>query len=118
MEDLVRWLSACLDEDDEEARRGYLKAEPIPDYDGWNQSTTAGLPPAVAARVLREIDSKRQLLAEYKLANAEGKYPDWAGGYASGLEYAVQLAAAEYADRPGYDPEWAPRSQWGPPEQP
>jgi hypothetical protein len=69
------------------------------------------------ARVLREIDAKRRLLAEYQRADAEGKYPDWPGGYASGLEYAVQIAAAEYADRPGYDPEWAPRSQWGPPAE-
>lgn len=70
------------------------------------------------ARVLREIDAKRKLLAEWKLADAEGKYPDFMGGYSSGLDYAVQLAAVAYADRPGYDPEWAPRSQWGLPEQP
>lgn len=67
------------------------------------------------ARVLRDIEAKRQLLREYKLADREAKYPDFMGGYSTGLEYAVQLVAAEYADRPGYDPEWAPRSQWGPP---
>lgn len=64
MDDLVQWLRAQLDEDEAEARRGYLKAEPLPDFDGWDKSTTAGLPPAVAARVLREIEMKRGLLAE------------------------------------------------------
>ncbi|MDX3515918.1 DUF6221 family protein [Streptomyces caniscabiei] len=91
--------------------------------DRWRGETVgARIAPHIAehdpARVLREIDAKRRLLAEWKLANAEAKYPDFMGGYSSGLDYAVQLAAAEYADRPGYDPEWAPRSQWGPPEQP
>jgi len=60
--DLVQWLTACLDEDEEEARRGYLKAEPLPDYDGWDKSTVAGLPPIVAARVLRDIDRDRRIL--------------------------------------------------------
>jgi hypothetical protein len=121
VEDLVRWLSTQLDTDAEANASPYGEhshhargCASLPDV--WGQETSecdCGVP----ARVLREIDRKRQLLAEYKLADAEGKYPDWAGGYASGLEYAVQLAAAEYADRPGYDPDWAPRSQWGPPAE-
>jgi hypothetical protein len=67
------------------------------------------------ARVLRDIEARRALLAEYVLADAESAYPDWMGGYASGLEYAVRLDAARYADHPEYNPDWAPVSQWEPP---
>ncbi len=130
VEDPVLWLGAQLDEDERIARRagdsfrqigetGVIVATEGDRAEECASANWAGIAEHIVrhdpARVLREIDSKRQLLAEYRLANAEGKYPDWAGGYASGLEYAVQLAAADYADRPGYDPEWAPLSQWGPP---
>lgn len=66
-------------------------------------------------RELRSIEARRQLVAEFELAEAEAKYPDWAGGYASGLEYALQQVAAEWADHSDYDPDFVPRSQWGPP---
>jgi hypothetical protein len=59
----------------------------------------------------------RQLVAEFELAEAEAKYPDWAGGYASGLEYALQLVAAEWADHPDYSPDFVPESQWEPPRK-
>lgn len=129
MEDLVRWLNTQLDEDERIARAAtqgeWVWSREFVTPPGYHHRTVGPLEPGDAAfiaangpaRVLREIDAKRQLLAEYQLADAEAKYPDWAGGYASGLEYAVQLAAAEYADRPGYDQEWAPRSQWGPPSE-
>lgn len=66
-------------------------------------------------RELRSIEARRRLIAEFELAEAEAKYPDWAGGYASGLEYALQQVAAEWADHPDYEENFTPRSQWEPP---
>ncbi|MFM9703570.1 DUF6221 family protein [Streptomyces galilaeus] len=123
MDDLVQWLGAQLDEDETEARRGYLKAEPLPDFDGWDKSTTAGLPPAVAARVLREIEAKRQLVklhgratlhagggAQYfdtttvcRSCEANYQFPELSWPCTT-----LRLLALPFADRPGYRKEWRP----------
>jgi hypothetical protein len=119
MDDLVRWLTACLDEDAEEAQRGYLKAALLPDYGGWNKSTVAGLPPAVAVRVLREIDAKRRILAQCVYWNERAaqeavdppKYPQPGldlGLLLDAMNPVLRLLALPYADRPGYRAEWAP----------
>lgn len=112
MEELMRWLGEQLDDDEEEARRGYLKAEPIPNYDGWNKSTTAGLPPAVAARVLNDIDADRKLIGGYAEAQQivdAYAHPDmYDVGRAQGLEEAVRYRALRYEDRPGYKDDWRP----------
>ncbi|MFI6032931.1 DUF6221 family protein [Streptomyces sp. NPDC051315] len=114
MEDLVKWLGDQFDEDELEARRGYLKAEPLPDYDGWDRSTTAALPPAVAARVLREIDAKRKLLTRWcELQDRIDAEPNDAkrGNLAltrHGLDMFVYQVGSVYADRPGYRAEWRP----------
>ena len=50
---------------------------------------------AQADRDLRAVASTRRLIAEYERAEALAEYPDRDGGYADGLEYAVQCAAAE-----------------------
>ncbi|MFD9464357.1 hypothetical protein [Streptomyces sp. NPDC060027] len=63
----------------------------------------------------RARQATRLLIAEQELADAEAEYPDWMGGYSSGLDYALQLAAAEWADHPDYSPEFVPESQWEPP---
>ncbi|KOG33275.1 DUF6221 family protein [Streptomyces resistomycificus] len=129
MGELARWLGEQLDTDEGEARRGYLKAEPPPDYDGWDKSTVAGLPPVVAARVLREIDAKRRVIATYikavermeELASlcerlkAEGKdtfMPEMDRATAihrrDVLHETLQVLSLPYADRPGYREEWRP----------
>lgn len=100
MDDLVRWLRAQLDEDDAEARRGYLKAEPLPDFDGWDNSTTAGLPPAVAARVLREIEAKRGIVDRYAWLREHGD--------TGGTAWVLPLLALPFADRPGFQEAWRP----------
>lgn len=109
---MVPWLGEQLDDDEEEARRGYLKAEPILDYDGWNQSTTAGLPPAVAARVLLEIEVDRRLIAEYVSTQQTldaVAHPDmYDVGRAQGLEEAICYRALRYAGRSGYREDWRP----------
>jgi len=63
---LAAFVRARLDEDQADAERGYLHAEPIPGYDGQDQRTTAGLPPAVAARVLRDVAAKRRIVDEHQ----------------------------------------------------
>lgn len=117
MVDLARWLGEQFDADEQEARRGYLKAEPIPDYDGWNDSTTAGLPPAVAARVLREIDAKRRILDECaywhdKLAKEAAEPPPipypGLGQILDAVTPILRALALPYSDRPGYREEWRP----------
>jgi hypothetical protein len=100
VDELVRWLGEQLDEDEEDVRRGYLKAEPSPDYDGWDKSTAAGLPPIVAARVLREIDAKRRIVDRYAWLREHGD--------TGGTAWVLPLLALPYADRPGYREEWRP----------
>ncbi|MCQ6250889.1 DUF6221 family protein [Streptomyces malaysiensis] len=61
------------------------------------------------ARVLREIDAKRQVLAAY----SQGAPSDvidvkYARGYVDALGKAVRLLALPYADRPGYKESWRP----------
>jgi hypothetical protein len=114
MDELVRWFGVQLDEDEQNARRGYLKADPLPDYDGWDTNTTAGLPPIVAARVLREIEAKRGVLRQHEAVREQVRNPvsaenRQAARIAQGeLEDVLRLLALPYADRPGYRQEWAP----------
>ncbi|ORJ99858.1 DUF6221 family protein [Prescottella equi] len=58
------------------------------------------------ARVLREVESKRGVLADYELYK-DAKYPDSDGGHAMALEYVLDLLAAVYSDHPDYQQEWA-----------
>lgn len=62
MANIIVFVTARLDEAADDAARGYLKALALPGYDGWDLSTTAGLPPAVTVQVLRDIEAKRHLL--------------------------------------------------------
>lgn len=64
------------------------------------------------ARVLREIDALRQVLAEYEQAARYAK-TYWGQANASqsraqALGKVVRLLALPYADRPGYREEWRP----------
>lgn len=60
-----------LNEIEEEAGRGYLKAPEVEGWTGWDKSTVAGLPPAVIALVLREVAARRKLI-ELMLAEKHG----------------------------------------------
>jgi hypothetical protein len=117
VDDLEQWLGEQLDEDEEDARRGYLKADPLPDYDGWDKSGTASLPPVVAARVLREIDAKRQIMECHEPWTASNgdiicgrcgrEHIDGRPGGHFPCQ-TLRLLALPYADRPGYREEWRP----------
>jgi hypothetical protein len=126
VEDLVQWLRAQLDEDERIARAATLGPwvqSGIGDY-GW--TVTFGCPGAGVetadteqgladasfiaahnpARVLREIDAKRDLL---RVAEGTHEHHEtFTAGVASRLEDTLRLFAAAYADRPGYRDEWRP----------
>ncbi|MEU9670372.1 DUF6221 family protein [Streptomyces bobili] len=124
MDDLVQWLRAQLDEDERIARA----AEGDPVFDGTGivveRNLAPGFPDRVAglispvathiarhdpARVLREIDAKRQALDHYEECARAGKGGVAAYRMAAGA-VAMQIAimALPYADRPGYREEWRP----------
>ena len=63
------------------------------------------------ARVLREIEAKRQLVERYERAMENRRaHPDdlASAGALLALHGAVKLLALPYADRPGYRDEWRP----------
>ncbi|MFF7130363.1 DUF6221 family protein [Streptomyces sp. NPDC008240] len=133
MDELVRWLTACLDEDEQIARAATpgpwtvdsaTYAERIDSPDGpviaggrWGgeasvfESTEDALHIAAhdPARVLREIDPDRQLLAMYaEVAANDLNDVEYAHGWANALGLAVRLRASAFSDRPGYREEWRP----------
>ncbi|MGW2692368.1 DUF6221 family protein [Streptomyces sp. NPDC001296] len=125
MDELVRWLGEQLDEDERIAR----EAEGDSVFDGTGivvqRNRARGFPDRTAvlsspvathiarhdpARVLREIDAKRRLLAIHRPYVPE---PDQAClGCAGGIMFTscpvVRLLALPYADRPGYRDDWRP----------
>ncbi len=129
MDELVEWLRAQLDKDERIARAVKDRSAP---WDGqwmadgnsavrtvnghvlFYRHDSGPLKPGLAdhaaewdpARVLREIDAKRDLLRF-----AEGvhdHHETFTTGVASRLEVTLRLFAAAYADRPGYRDEWRP----------
>jgi hypothetical protein len=128
MDDLVRWLGEQLDEDERIARAVEDRSAPwdgqwVADGDsaartynghvlfyGHNYRLKPGLVAHVVAhdpaRVLREIEAKRDLL---RLAERAHDYHEtFVSGFASALEGTLRLFALAYADRPGYREEWRP----------
>jgi len=134
--DLVRWLTAALDEEAEDAQRAFSgQADP---ENGWGAYRPEGqrhttIVPHVGmiheavqadhvvrwnpARVLREIDAKRQLLelhhAEWvDTGDADGN--DRSGYFCSECDVTpfpcrtLRLLALPYADRDGYLEAWRP----------
>jgi hypothetical protein len=99
--DLVEFLTARLDEDEAWANdRAYI----------WATEWSCIQDPA---RVLREVDAKRKILAEYQavLDDARGvgessRRPRLYGRY-DGLDHALKALAAVWSGHPDYDPDWA-----------
>lgn len=136
MDDLVQWLRAQLDEDERIARAAGGKYESgqrwwedgrfgndgtvgdergsvVVYRTGVGRQHSAHIARHDPARVLRDINAKRQLLREYtdtdKSTNAVPQPDAYDMGRLDALEKAVQLAAVPYADRrPGYREEWRP----------
>ncbi len=139
MSDLVLWLRAQLDEDQRIAEA----AEPGPwRVDGYKVYASHPVDKVVSSsesanhiaghdpnRVLREIDAKRALLAEYittiehmgkiaeTLSRLRGKDQnplvsemEWSSAIhkRDALHGVLRLLALPYTDRPGYREEWRP----------
>ncbi|MFE9921586.1 DUF6221 family protein [Streptomyces sp. NPDC005774] len=137
MDELVRWLGQQLDEDerDAEARRGIFPSPGVREdgsvalhvRPGGNMAITWYRNPAegwddmaklrnwadtengwTQERVLREIDAKRQLVAEHALNG-------WVCSTCDNGEVGqvfpcptLRLLALPYEDRPGYRDDWRP----------
>ncbi|MFE1748991.1 DUF6221 family protein [Streptomyces anandii] len=128
MDDLVLWLRAQPDEDERIAREaGGLawsrpedpgdpaairdsKGERVVCDEGWpSEGQEVHIAEWDPARVLREIDAKRQIIALHARAHhqcvAEDGPTQW---HASDPCTTLRLLALPYADRPGYREEWRP----------
>lgn len=132
MDDLARWLGAQLDEDERIARGadpGPWKSESLGRHDQaainlaaptsliqFDGSRAAANGMHVSrhdpARVLREIDAKRAVLALHTQSLRDGgcQVCDVPGGRRLRPDACttVRLLASVYADRPGYREEWRP----------
>jgi hypothetical protein len=140
MDELVRWLGKQFDEDERIAKRAAAMKFDLPSDAPWErarllieQGRAAADERHIAAhdpaRVLREIEAKRRIVAVHALAVEKQDAPpfDPYTGKPSPDEYAVtcavcgwasddptsgcltlRLLALPYADRPGYREEWAP----------
>ncbi|MEV7154882.1 DUF6221 family protein [Streptomyces misionensis] len=119
MDDLVEFLRARLDEDEQVARaaagRNWL------DGDGWlmnedmhiaevgDRPTLVHIAAHDPARVLREVEAGRRLIrahAKWCEGRCEAKYPE--GGFDAAHYWNIKVRAEVYSDRPGYRPEWRP----------
>lgn len=127
--DLAQWLGAQLDAD--AATVGAVRPDPslrphepiefiLAGQDITVPSTEAAERHirefASPARVLREIEADRILLAEYE--RAANEYPADSRAYdhestvgrerTATLEWVIRLRATRFSDRPGYQEGWAP----------
>jgi hypothetical protein len=139
MDDLVEWLRAQLDEDERVAQDALKRATTTRRWIGGEWVEDVVQPPEwrrsvwEPARVLREIDAKRQLLADLSAEQHEVVDDCWytcaaatderdggetcddtrrGGPCDCGRDKRVarrlRLFALPYADRPGYREEWRP----------
>jgi hypothetical protein len=123
VEDLAKWLSQQLDEDERIAKEagGHLGewrlATPLDDAELGDASWLR--PPSLKhverhdpARALRDVDAKRKLLEQCRASLASEKAGGvdgaWSESFGDGLLEAVKLLALPYADRPGYREDWRP----------
>ncbi|MEU1445482.1 DUF6221 family protein [Streptomyces mirabilis] len=119
MDELVRWLGQQIDEDEEAARATAeefgavwtvamegVQSDKGADVVDEPNSPYAHIARHDPARVLREIEAKRDLL---RVAEAAHDYHEtFVTGFASALEGTLRLYASAYKDRPGYRSEWTP----------
>jgi hypothetical protein len=106
---LIAFLRARLDEDDLTVREGSTSPDlvtGIPSSYADAAVATHITRFAKADRVLREIEAKRRILADYERYAAERRRA-MGGWYDEGASPIVAVLAAVYADHPDYKPEWA-----------
>lgn len=131
MDDLAQWLGKQLDEEEQIARAAsddeqhgdtwepLMYGESPEEQTAWGQLPFEEDPtPWVCvrhaarhdpARVLREIDAKRQILARYVELRAASKEQGLIGDVTEEYQdFLLRVLALPYADRPGYREEWRP----------
>jgi len=107
--ELVAFLSARLDEDEERARRVQAALD-----GGWNYFDETPTELIDPARALREVQAKRAMLAKYergrRLYNPDAS--DWfspaAAMFGGDMEWLIGTLAAVWSDHPDYREEWKP----------
>lgn len=112
MDELVKWLGEQLDEDGRANASPYewnawhaLDCDQLPDGDRVTYPCTCGVP----ARMLREVEAKREALAHYERIQQHTRQGGDAYVLAEGaVSKQIQIMATAYADRPGYREEWRP----------
>lgn len=127
MDDLVRWLTACLDEDERIARGAgglaWFRPEDPGDpaairdseqdrivcAEGWpSEGQTVHIAEWDPARVLRETEAKRGILEEHQPSELAVYAPHGCPLCHAWPCPTVRLMASVYRDREGYQEEWAP----------
>jgi hypothetical protein len=114
MSDLVAFLKARLDEDEQTARAGDDACWHIDYCDDEGPGYHERFDPA---RMLREIEADRKLIERYdacvkKYNEYEGTIPCGNDDLSESIweyeEYVLPLRAARFADHPDYREEWRP----------
>jgi hypothetical protein len=117
MDDLLAFLAARLDED-EAVAQGAARTDDgrggqwLPVHfgaGGFDSRVDDHIARHDPARVLREVEADRRLLAEWQEAEADPAVDDqWNAGLAAGLRLAVQIRTTRYGGHPDYRPGWKP----------
>jgi Family of unknown function (DUF6221) len=110
MSDLVVFVTARLDEDAVRATMRTIHAEDCESVPAIGSDYTYPCECGVPERLLREVDAKRKILADYERMFAACKaHPDDLAvkGALLALHGAVKTLAAVDAGHPDYDPAWA-----------
>ncbi|MGV9352263.1 DUF6221 family protein [Streptomyces misionensis] len=135
MDDLVQFLRARLDEDEQTARRagdsfrqigetGVIVATEGDRAEECASANWAGIAEHIVhhdpARVLAEVDAKRRLVDEHKPSRSKGRpnmergclscttAQEWDAKANEANCLTLRLLALPYADHPGYREEWRP----------
>lgn len=130
MSDLVEFLRARLDEDEDRAKRAAFGWGPEwrherDDVEDWSVVHASGKLDMIGcedgdvtehiahwdpARVLAEVAAKRAIVDAYVLRDQQGQMPggEVIGYHATGVRTALRHLGAVYADHPDYREEWRP----------
>lgn len=111
MDDLIVFLRARLDEDEEVARETHKNEQFVHGTDRWFASHSNAITSMAPHRATAEVDAKRRILdrlypeIESMDRSIEGEW----GGWSDESGNLLKLLALPYVDHPDYDrEEWRP----------
>jgi hypothetical protein len=115
MDELARWIGEQLDADAamvEQNRDGRGLSEGFPDYRTYSDEDTAAADEYIEhfgpARMLREIEAKRQIIDEHDTEAWKIGDPVRDCQWTERPCRTLRLLALPYTDRPGFREEWRP----------